>query len=91
LGKLITVINKAIDTGRFMSNLLGLVEEFQQLMNQITILAGETQAQVQQIPNVSMAEAPTKVNAVFEMCAEGNKAFVQASAKAEEIQKLLGR
>jgi len=74
-----------------MSNLLGLVEEFQQLMNQIKNLAAETQAQVQQIPNVSMTEAPSKVNSVFEMCAEGSKSFVQASAKAEEIQKLLGR
>ena len=72
-------------------NLLELIEEFQKIMANIANVTEETNTQVKQIPDVSIAEAPAKINAIFDLCAEGIKGFQEASAKAEEIQKVLGR
>lgn len=66
-----------------------LIEEFQKIMSQAVDLAAETQAAVQQIPDLSISEAPSKITTIFDMCAEGMKKFQEASAKAEEIQGVL--
>jgi hypothetical protein len=72
-------------------SLFELVEEFQQIMKNTANLVEETKAHVQQIPDISLSEAPAKLNTIFDLCTEGINAFQKASAKAEEIQKTLGR
>lgn len=71
--------------------MLELIEEFQALMKQIMELTEETNVEVTHIRDIAIGEAPARINAILELCAEGSRSFQKASALAEEIQTVLRR
>jgi hypothetical protein len=70
--------------------LLDQIEEFQGTMDKVVELVEETKALAGQVPDVSLSEAPVKIKAIFDLCADGVKNLQDAIGQAEEIQKLLG-
>jgi len=70
--------------------LLDQVEEFQASMNKVLELVEETKGLAGQISDVSLAEAPGKMRAIFDLCAEAITGLQNATSQAEDIQRTLG-
>jgi hypothetical protein len=70
--------------------LLEQIEEFNTTMNKILELVDECKSLSQQIPDASIAEAPSKLKAIYDMCADGKSALDNAIGQAEDIQRTLG-
>lgn len=70
--------------------LIDQIEEFQATMDKVLELIEETKALAGQIPDMSIGEAPAKMQVIFDLCADGVKSLQDAIAEAEDIQRTLG-
>jgi len=70
--------------------LLDQVEEFQATMDNVLELVEETKSLAGHIPDVSLAEAPAKMRAIFDLCAEAMTGLQNATSQAEDVQRMLG-
>jgi hypothetical protein len=70
--------------------LIDQIEEFNATMNKVLEIVDECKSLSQQILDASISEAPSKLKAIYDMCADGKNVLDNAIGQAEDIQKTLG-